>query len=110
MMALFLCFFAFTAMLLMTYRDLRIFHRTGYLSYRKGAFQSLIASVFCMIGCIVLVSTNLSGTFIALLFVFIGTLINKKGKREQVFTTAGTFARLTGKTDIVRDVRKKDDF
>ena len=92
--------FAYVTILFLTYRDLRIFRRTGYLSYRKGALKGLLASTVVLIG--LLLFFFISSALICLAFVFVGLMINQKGKREQIFTTAGTWARFTGKTDIVR--------
>jgi len=92
--------FAYVTILFLTYRDLRIFRRTGYLSYRKGALKGLLASTVVLIG--LLLFFFISSALICLAFVFVGLMINQKGKREQIFTTAGTWSRFTGKTDIVR--------
>jgi hypothetical protein len=91
--------FAYVTILFLTYRDLRIFRRTGYLSYRKGALKGIIASTVVLIGLFLFFYLS---TLICLALVFVGLMINQKGKREQIFTTAGTWARFTGKTDIVR--------
>jgi hypothetical protein len=92
--------FAYVTILFLTYRDLRIFRRTGYLSYRKGALKGILASTVVLIG--LLVFLLFSSALICLALVFAGLMINQKGKREQIFTTAGTWARFTGKTDVVR--------
>jgi len=90
--------FAYFTILFLTYRDLRIFRRTGYFSYRKGAFKGILASSLVLIGIFLMPSMEIIG----LAFVFVGLMVNQKGKREQIFTTAGTWARFIGKTDIVR--------
>ena len=92
--------FAYVTILFLTFRDLRIFRRTGYLSYRKGALKGILASTVVLIGLFLFV--YISSALICLALVFVGLMINQKGKREQIFTTAGTWARFTGKTDIVR--------
>jgi len=92
--------FAYVTILFLTYRDLRIFRRTGYLSYRKGALKGILASTVVLIG--LFLFFVLSSTLICLALVFVGLMINQKGKREQIFTTAGTWARFVGKTDIIR--------
>jgi len=92
--------FAYFMILFLTYRDMRIFRRTGYTSYRKGAFKGIIASSAVLIG-IFLIPT-FQGGILGLALVFVGLMINQKGKREQVFTTAGTMKRFAGTTDVVR--------
>lgn len=94
------CIFAYFSILYLTLRDLRIFWRTGFQSYKKGAFRGLIASTFALAGVLLMPMTN--NILIGLLFVFAAVMINKKGKREEVFTTAGKADRFLGKTDIVR--------
>lgn len=89
--------FAYFTILFLTFRDMRIFRRTGYVSYRKGAFKGIIASSAVLIGIFLIPAMDLLG--IAL--VFVGVMINQKGKRETVFTTAGAFSRFIGQTDIL---------
>jgi len=90
--------FAYITILFLTYRDMRIFRRTGYLSYRKGAFKGIAASTVVLIGIIFIPLFQLLGIGL----VFGGLMINQKGKREKVFTTAGTLKRFIATTDIVR--------
>ena len=90
--------FAYFVVLFLTLRDIRIFKRTGYRSYRKGAMKGLAASSVILIGATV-VNVNPN---IGLLFVLIGLFINRKGIRERVFTHAGTFDRFLGKTDYIK--------
>ena len=90
--------FAYFVVLFLTLRDIRIFKRTGYRSYRKGAMKGLAASSVILIGATV-VNVNAN---IGLLFVLIGLFINRKGIRERVFTHAGTFDRFLGKTDYIK--------
>lgn len=95
--------FAYFTILYLTFRDLRIFRRTGYLSYRKGAFKGIIASSVVLVGLFLMPTLEIIG----LALVFVGLMINQKGKREKVFTTANTFERFTGKTDIVLSNEEK---
>ena len=89
--------FAYFTVLFLTFRDMRIFRRTGYISYRKGAFKGILASSAILIGIFLTHAMELLG--IAL--VFVGMMINQKGQREKVFTTAGTLSRFIGQTDLV---------
>ena len=94
---------AYFVVLFLTLRDIRIFKRTGYRSYRKGALRGLAASSLVLIGAITVEAKPELG----LLIVLIGLFINRKGVRERVFTNAGTFDRFLGKTDYVRMKVKK---
>ena len=89
--------FAYFTIFFLTFRDMRIFRRTGYISYRKGAFKGIIASSLALIGVFLVPAMNILG----LALIFVGLMINQKGQREKVFTTAGTFSRFIGSTDIV---------
>lgn len=90
--------FAYFVVLFLTLRDIRIFKRTGYRSYKKGAMKGLAASSMILMGAIVVKAKPEVG----LLFVLIGLFINRKGIRERVFTSAGTLDRFLGKTDYVK--------
>lgn len=90
--------FAYFVVLFLTLRDIRIFKRTGYRSYKKGAMKGLAASSIILMGAIVVKAKPEVG----LLFVLIGLFINRKGIRERVFTSAGTLDRFLGKTDYVK--------
>ncbi|WNY28996.1 hypothetical protein MmiEs2_12090 [Methanimicrococcus stummii] len=89
--------FAYFSILFLTFRDMRIFRRTGYISYRKGAFKGIIASSLVLVGLFLIPTMNLLG----LALVFLGVMVNQKGAREKVFTTANTLNRFIGQTDIV---------
>ncbi|RXA19736.1 hypothetical protein EQO05_07765 [Methanosarcina sp. MSH10X1] len=91
--------FAYFVVLFLTLRDIRIFKRTGYRSYRKGAMKGLAASSLVLIGAIIVGAKPELG----LLFVLLGLFINRKGvRRERVFTGAGTLDRFLGKTDYLK--------
>ena len=87
--------FAYFVVLFLTLRDIRIFKRTGYLSYRKGALRGLAASSLILIGAVSVEAKPELG----LLIVLMGLFVNRKGAREKVFTGAGTLDRFLGKTD-----------
>jgi hypothetical protein len=90
--------FAYFVVLFLTLRDIRIFKRTGYRSYRRGALKGLSASFLILVGAIIVEAMPDLG----LLLVLIGLFINRKGMRERVFTNAGTFDRFLGNTDYVK--------
>ncbi|WP_410508145.1 hypothetical protein RSJ42_15365 [Methanosarcina hadiensis] len=92
---------AYIVVLFLTIRDIRIFKRTGYISYRKGALKGLAASSLVLIGAI---SIEVKPE-IGLLIVLLGLSINRKGTREPVFTNAGTLDRFLGKTDYIKSCR-----
>lgn len=89
---------AYAVVLFLTLRDIRIFRRTGIISYRKGALKGIVASTVVLIGAVVVgVNSNLG-----MLIVLIGLYINRKGVRENVFKDATATERLLGKTDYRR--------
>jgi len=94
---------AYFVVLFLTLRDVRIFKRTGYRSYRKGALRGLAASSLVLMGAI----TVGAKPDLGLLIVLIGLFINRKGVRERVFTNAGTLDRFLGKTDYVKKKKVK---
>jgi hypothetical protein len=94
---------AYFVVLFLTLRDVRIFRRTGYRSYRKGAMKGLMASTVTLIGAIIVVEAGPKfGPQLGLLVVLLGLYLNRKGVRERVFTNAGTLDRVLGKTDYVK--------
>jgi hypothetical protein len=92
---------AYFVVLFLTLRDVRIFRRTGYRSYRKGAIKGLMASTVTLIGAII-IEAGSSLVTLGLLVVLLGLYLNRKGVRERVFTNAGTLDRVLGKTDYVK--------
>ncbi|NLI62714.1 MAG: hypothetical protein GX362_04875 [Methanosarcinaceae archaeon] len=106
-MYIIICLFAYFSMIYLTLRDLRIFWRTGFKSYRNGAFRGLVASTFALAGVLLLAFTG--NILLGLLLVFIGLLVNKKEEREEVFTNASAIDRFLGKTDLVRPELKNKE-
>lgn len=96
---------AYFVVLFLTIRDIRIYKRTGYLSYRKGALKGLAASALVLIGA----ATVEIKPEIGLLIVLFGLFVNQKGVREKVFTSAGVLDRFLGKTDYHKKVAKIKD-
>lgn len=87
---------AYVVVLFLTLRDIRIYKRTRYQSYRKGAMKGIAAMFATLFGAIL----TLVNPSIGLLLVLLGLFINRKGVREKVFQSAGTLDRFLGKTDI----------
>ncbi|VVB95168.1 Uncharacterised protein [uncultured archaeon] len=88
--------FGFVAILYLTLRDIRIFHRTKIESYRKGALRGMVAGALAWIGMIV----TLGNPSIGLTIVLVAVYINGKGKREDVFGNAPLAKRVLGETTI----------
>jgi hypothetical protein len=89
---------AYIVVLFLTLRDIRIFRRTGYRSYKRGAVRGLTVSALVLLGAMMVEVKPELG----LLIVLLGLSINRKGTREKVFTNAGTFERFLGKTDYLK--------
>ncbi|MCQ1535072.1 hypothetical protein FTO70_05090 [Methanosarcina sp. KYL-1] len=87
--------FAYFVVLFLTLRDIRIYKRTGFRSYRKGALKGLAASSLILVGAAAVEAKPDLG----LLIVLLGLFVNRKGAREKVFTDSGTLDRFLGKTD-----------
>ena len=88
--------FGFVAILYLTLRDIRIFHRTKIESYRKGALRGMVAGALAWIVIIV----TLGNPSIGLTIVLVAVYINGKGKREDVFGNAPLAKRVLGETTI----------
>ena len=97
---------AYFVVLFLTIRDIRIFKRTGYISYRRGALKGLAASSLVLIGAISIGANPEIG----LLIILLGLTVNRKGAREPVFTSAGTLDRFLGKTDYVKSNKSRKKY
>ncbi|AEH60181.1 conserved hypothetical protein [Methanosalsum zhilinae DSM 4017] len=103
-MYIYIALAAYMVVLFLTLRDIRIYKRTGFQSYRKGAMKGIGASFIVLIGAII----SLLNPNIGLLLVLIGLFLNKKGVREKVFEDANTLDRFLGKTDYKKENWDKD--
>lgn len=88
--------FGFAAIIFLTLRDIRIFHRTRIISYRKGALKGMIAGAVALIGMGVTADNPSIGLTITLVAVY----LNGKGKREDVFGDSPMIKRILGETKI----------
>jgi Na+/proline symporter len=88
--------FGFAAIIFLTLRDIRIFHRTKIESYRKGALRGMVAGALAWVGMIVTPGNPSIGLTIVLVAIY----INGKGKREDVFGDAPLIKRVLGETTI----------
>ncbi len=96
---LYIALFGFAAIIFLTLRDIRIFHRTRIESYRKGALRGMIAGALAWIGMVV-TAANPDNPVIGLTIVFVAVYFNGKGKREDVFGNAPLIKRVLGETTI----------
>lgn len=90
---------AYFVTIFLTIRDIRIYRRTAFASYRKGAMRGIVASTILLIGVLIVSVYPNAG----LLFVLIGLFVNKKGTREKIFNNATALDRFLGKTDIMKE-------
>lgn len=88
--------FGFLAIIFLTLRDIRIYHRTKIVSYRKGALRGMIAGALALIGMGVTAGNPQIGLTITLVAVY----LNGKGKREDVFGDASMMKRVLGETKV----------
>ncbi len=88
--------FGFISIIFLTLRDIRIFHRTKIVSYRKGALKGMIAGAVALVGMGV---TN-ENPSIGLTIMLVAIYLNGKGKREDVFGNAPMIKRVIGETTI----------
>jgi hypothetical protein len=88
--------FGFLTIIFLTLRDIRIYHRTNIVSYRKGALRGMIAGALALVGMGVTSGNPQIGLTITLVAVY----LNGKGKRENVFGDAPLMKRVLGETKI----------
>ncbi len=96
MVYIYIAAFGFFAIIFLTMRDIRIYHRTKIESYRKGAMRGMVAGALALVGMGVTAGNAQIGLTITLVAVY----INRKGKREDVFGDAPLVKRLTGETTL----------
>ena len=86
--------FGFLTIMFLTLRDIRIYHRTKIISYRKGALKGMIAGAMAIIG----MGVTIDNPQIGLTIILVAIYINGKGKREDVFGDAPVIKRVFGET------------
>lgn len=91
--------FGFLSIIFLTLRDIRIYHRTKIISYRKGALRGMIAGAMALIGMIVTIEYP-DNPQVGLTIILVAVYINGKGKREDVFGDAPVIKRVFGETMI----------
>ncbi len=88
--------FGFLSIIFLTLRDIRIYHRTKIVSYRKGALRGMIAGALALIG----MGVTIDNPQIGLTIMLVAIYINWKGKREDVFGDAPIIKRVIGETKV----------
>ena len=88
--------FGFVSIMFLTLRDIRIYHRTKIVSYRKGALRGMIAGALAIIG----MGVTIDNPQIGLTIILVAVYINGKGKREEVFGDAPILKRVLGETKV----------
>lgn len=88
--------FGFVSIMFLTLRDIRIYHRTKIVSYRKGALKGMMAGALSIIGMAITIENPQIGLTITLVAIY----LNGKGKREDVFGDAPILKRVLGETKI----------
>jgi len=88
--------FGFLSIIFLTLRDIRIYHRTKIISYRKGALRGMMAGALAIIG----MGVTIDNPQIGLTIILVAIYINGKGKREDVFGDAPVINRVFGETKI----------
>lgn len=86
--------FGFISIIFLTLRDIRIFHRTKIVSYRKGALKGMVAAALALIG----MSVTAVNPSIGLMIMLVAIYLNGKGRREDVFGDAPMLKRVLGET------------
>lgn len=88
--------FGFLSIMFLTLRDIRIYRRTKFDSYRKGALRGMLTGALAWFGMILTAGNPTFG----LTVVFFAVYFNKKGKREDVFGDAPLMKRALGETTV----------
>jgi hypothetical protein len=96
MVFVYIAAFGFAAIIFLTLRDIRIYHRTKIESYRKGALKGMAAGALALIG----MAVTAGNPSIGLTIVLIAVYINGKGRREDVFGDAPLMKRVLGETTV----------
>lgn len=99
MISVYIAAFGFASIIFLTLRDIRIFRRTKFNSYKKGALKGMITGGLAWIGMMVTASNPVYES-VGLTIILVAIYFNKKGKREDVFGDAPLMKRILGETTI----------
>jgi len=95
----YIALFGLFVVMLLWLRDCRIYLRTGFLGYRKGAVYGVGCTALSIFGAgFVYLHPQLD--LMGLGFVLIGLYIQGKVEREKVFTNQTSWERFTGKPPL----------
>ena len=89
--------FGFLSIMFLTLRDIRIYHRTKLISYRKGALKGMIAGALALIG-MTFITAYPENPMLGMAITFAAVYFNGKGKREDVFGDLPVLKRVLGET------------
>ncbi len=99
MIYVYIAAFGFAAIIFLTLRDIRIYHRTKIESYRKGALKGMAAGALALVGMGV-TAANPENPSVGLTITLVAVYFNGKGKREDVFGNASLIKRVLGETTV----------
>ena len=99
MIFVYIAAFGFAAIIFLTLRDIRIYHRTKIESYRKGALKGMAAGALALVGMGV-TAANPENPSVGLTITLVAVYINGKGRREDVFGDAPLIRRVLGETTV----------
>ncbi len=94
MLYFYIAAFGFLSIMFLTLRDIRIYHRTKIVSYRKGALKGMMAGALAIIG----MGVTIDNPQIGLTIILVAIYVNGKGKREDVFGDVPVIKRVLGET------------
>jgi hypothetical protein len=89
--------FGFISIMFLTVRDIRIYRRTKFDSYRKGALRGMLMGALALVGMSFIVPGFES---VGLTVVLVAVYFNNKGKREDVFGDAPLMKRVLGESTV----------
>ncbi|MCZ7401790.1 MAG: hypothetical protein O8C61_06185 [Candidatus Methanoperedens sp.] len=97
--------FGFLTIIFLTLRDIRIYRRTKFVSYRKGALRGMLMGALAWFG-MVITAGNPNYESVGLTIVLVAVYFNNKGKREDVFGDAPLMKRVLGETTVKKQDTK----
>ena len=97
--------FGFITIIFLTLRDIRIYRRTKFDSYRKGALRGMLTGALAWLG-MIFTAGNPNYETVGLTMVLVAIYFNKKGKREDVFGDAPLLKRVLGETTVKKQDTK----
>jgi hypothetical protein len=99
MIYIYIAAFGFISIMFLTLRDIRIYRRTKFDSYRKGALRGMLMGALAWFG-MIFTAGNPNYETVGLTIILVAVYFNKKGKREDVFGDAPLMKRVLGETTV----------